>query len=189
MGGGRAPGRRAAPVASRRLTLRRFATLDASSLRDACGLALGGEADRVEQPRATAAGGRPGHLGRLRRFGRRGDVGDDLLSHAVEQRQRARYYTAGPVDVLDAGADELGVSEDLGRSAEALLQVGRDRGSAAIRPRTGRPPARPPASTMTMTVRTTSAVMTSPFRAPGRGTDGAAGPRRARPRRRPRPAG
>src|SRR5215469_9216417 len=89
-------------------------------------LLVGGEADGVEQPGAAPAGRWAGGLWFGGLLGPRGDVGDDLLGHPVQQRQRTGHHPAGLVDVLDPGPDELGVADDRPHDVRALLQVGGD---------------------------------------------------------------
>src|SRR5262249_55286667 len=67
-------------------------------------------------------------------LGARGDVGDDLLGHPVQQRQRAGHHPAGLVDVLHARPDELGVAHDRPHRPGALLQVPGDPGEQGAHP-------------------------------------------------------
>src|SRR5215469_11357645 len=97
-------------------------------------LLVGGEADGVEQPGATPAGRWAGGLWFGGLLGPRGDVGDDLLGHPVQQRQRTGHHPAGLVDVLDPGPDELGVADDRPHDVRALLEVGGDSGEQRANP-------------------------------------------------------
>jgi drug/metabolite transporter (DMT)-like permease len=71
-----------------------------------------GEANGLVQAGTTPAGRRTGDLGLGGLGSGRGDAGDDALGHSVQQRQRAGDDAAGPVYVLDAGLDDLGVGLD-----------------------------------------------------------------------------
>ena len=93
------------------------------------------ERRRPEAGRAPAA--RPGP--RPRR-----DVGDDLLGHPVQQRQRPGHHAAGPVDVLHAGRMTLAWSTILATMPDAPPGSRRS-WSAACPPRTGRTPGPRPA--------------------------------------------
>jgi hypothetical protein len=53
--------------------------------------------------------------------GARGYAGYDVFGHVVEEGEGACYDAAGLVDVLDAGADELGVRLDRADELGAFL--------------------------------------------------------------------